>query len=345
MLREGNCISGTLWGHEVEGLAYRPAARGPWDENPLLSSPDIGQREQPGLRRYLRRQKNGQAYDGRDPEKLCAFKVPEQFQTMLRNVFGAERCKKLKLAMHPHMKRICLFEKHTDPSHGRLEEWRLIWVCQTQPQEGVCPSDYRGDREREHLTGLIGEFKWPEVEELEFIEKTDKKKYGADNVELFWAYMEKSEEDERERVMQDRTEGFLDYYFNLARDEANQAYGSGQRMSSYATIKLRGNRRKWRHVQKEGYTLIERISPEEAKAIEMDIAAFDAELKQRKEDRENWRRYRTPEERKAIERERKRIAYEVAREKELVKEGRSYRPMTSRELARFFRAGMKGEIK
>ena len=339
MLRsdDGNVVSGSLWNSDVKGMHHVRSSEGgtdEWTTRPLLAE-DGGVLEkgrlQAGLRKKTRRERNGQAYDHRDPEKLCALKVPAEFHGMLRTVFGPERCKTLKFAIHPHLKRICLYERHRDPKDGRLEAWRLIWVCSSKPT-GAPAQDYLGNRELEHTGKFVGEFKWPEIDELIDIERFDRKKYGVAEVELRWHRIDHEEEQAELKRMDDFTAGFLDYYFNMARDEANQNQGSGQRMSSYATIALKSNFKKWKREEKNGYTVITKLQGDEYKDVLREdlglpaVGEFDL------------RRQATRERMAAELKLKKRVAYEAILEVEQVRvAGDTYRKLTRREAAAFFR--------
>jgi hypothetical protein len=61
----------------------------------------------------------------------------------------------------------------------------------------------------------------------------------------------------------ERTADFLDYYWNLAYDEANQAQGSGQHMRSVPTVAVKANIERYRRTIKNGYTVVEKKTREE----------------------------------------------------------------------------------
>lgn len=339
MLRDGNVSSGSLFNSDVKGMKHVRSSNGgsdKWTSKAFFDSGWENRRDSPGLKKRIRLERNGQAYDGRDPWKQNGWRPSQQLEIVLETVFGRERCENLRFALHPHLKRICLYERHREPELGRAECWRLIWICSSYPT-GKAASDYGNDVELAHTGKFIGEFKHPEYEELLDIERLDKKKYGVAAVELFLHRIDMEEENAEEKRMAEHTAGFLDYYFNLARDEANQLFGSGQRMSSYATVFLKSDPKRWKREEKDGYTVVtKRASGEEGRHEYRDEVREFLELCPLNEI--DLRRRETRERSKEETKLRKRIAYEAILDLEKVRvEGDTYRKLTRREAAAFFR--------
>jgi hypothetical protein len=194
------------------------------------------------------------------PSKYGAMSVPPPgVETWIKDIFG-DRAKDLLFFMHPHLKRWCLGERHRDPRKGE-NIYQVIWICAEEAKETedelsfMVPSDYVGDRFLECFGQFVGEFKLPTRLDFEEIEAGDRKKYGVDAVCEMFQLREDAPLLEREKTFADWEADFWDYYGNAYVDHVNQKYGSGQRMSSYATVGYKCNPNKWHYVQKEGYQI------------------------------------------------------------------------------------------
>lgn len=333
-----------LWGNEIKGSPFVRSGGGSKEfdkmqaEQPLLTE-EIGQREQPGFRKSIRRARNGQAYswERRDPADLHSWdplptEITNAFEEVFRDrLFDSDGRQRLRLVMHPHLKRVTMIEMHLDPAKGG-EAWQTIWVCQHRPEKGHLPVDYRADKEMWHLTGRVGEFKWPELEELQDIERLDRVKYGVDSVEAFIHSFEMKEELETGRKMEDFTYGFLSYYFELAVDEANQEAGSGQKMRSLDTLcPPKSNPERWGREEKEGYTIVHK-----KQSLDGLRKRIDATAAERARLAENFSQYRSP---KQLDKRREMILFayrEIAQEK--TRENGKMRQLTKKEAAQFMRA-------
>lgn len=246
---------------QLSYTAPADAGQRSWDKKqryePLMDEYQMTHRTQPGYRRKIRRERNGQAYQGR-ADLLTSDGVPEDVMNLFRDVFAyqlddktEDGREKLRLVMLPHINRIGIVELHLDPTHG--ENWRTIWYAQHMPVEGKLPSDYEGNLELAHHTGRMGEFKLPDREEFEHVERCDRKRYGVDAVEEFIHSFEARDAYLSEFKMRDFERAFCDYYFNQEVDDMNQLFGSGQRMRSVATIMLKSDPARWKRVQHEGW--------------------------------------------------------------------------------------------
>lgn len=235
-----------------------------------LVSPEVGRREAPGVRRSVRRTYHDWMFLDRDPEEFRKDEsLPIGVESALKDVFG-ERAKNLKVAMHPHLRRWCLYERHRDPALGKDDMWQTIWICCEAPEDGKIPSDYVGDRFLESFGKFVGEFRLPHKQDFIEIEEGDKKKYGVDAVWRMFDKRYNKERDEAEKELRDSTEDFCDYYFNQAVNDANQAAGSGQRMQSYATVKLFSDPEKWYNAERNGYTVRVRAGTRMEKRLQVE---------------------------------------------------------------------------
>lgn len=250
------------WTSLVEPQKARPANS--WDmkqaERPLMTE-EVGKREAPGASRRERRTYHDWMFCDAHPRKYGAMSTPPiGVETWLKDVFG-DRAKDLLVFMHPHLKRWCLGERHRDPAMGE-EMYQVIWICAEAPEtettgeragEWAIPSDYKGDRFLECFGQFVGEFKLPTRQDFEEIEQGDRKRYGVDAVSEMFEAREEAPQKEKERLLKDYTEDFLDYYFNLACDEANQRAGSGWHMRSVATVNLFSNPERWYYADRGSY--------------------------------------------------------------------------------------------
>ena len=235
-----------------------------WDkkqtEAPLVTE-EVGKREHPGASRRERKTYHDWLFCDAHPKKYGAMSTPPPgVETWLKDVFG-DRAKELLVFMHPHLKRWCLGERHRDPRMGE-NMYQVIWICSEAPEEETdgdrkgewaIPTDYKGDRFLECFGQFVGEFKIPTKQDFIEIEAGDKKKYGVDQVNEMFQAREDAPQIEKDKQESDRIEDFLDYYFNLAVDEANQRAGSGWHMRSVPTVGYKVDPKKWYYSTRDGY--------------------------------------------------------------------------------------------
>ena len=237
-------------------------------ESPYYIDETGGTREQPGLKQSVRMAAHKEAYCYVDPDLLADLdSPPEHVQAAFEEVFGdriedPDGRERLKLRVHPHFRRWCLYERALIPELGD-SLWKVVWIAQDEPVKGHLPEDLKGDIYKAHFTGMLGDYKEPDKADFELVEQFDKKKYGVNAVNELAGKLQETEEAALEEYEAARTEDFLDYYWNMAYDEANQEQGSGQHMRSVASVKLKANIERYRHTRKNGYTLIERKSKAE----------------------------------------------------------------------------------
>lgn len=247
-----------------------------------------GRREKPGLKKRDRLAYNKEAYCYIDPDYLSMQqKPPVGLQKQLEEVFGQWRAdpdgtERLKLRMHPHMKRWAMWERAFIPKLGK-NLWKCIWICQEQPVQGVLPSDYEGDILKAHFAGQAGEYRLPTRQDFLEIEQYNKAKYGVTAVTDQAGKWQAVEEAALEAKADEQIAAFLDENWFLAWDEANQAAGSGQYMrdTHCRNWTYKGNIERYRRIQKNGYVLIEKKSKED---FQRDIARETVKLL-RKEDK------------------------------------------------------------
>ncbi len=274
-----------------------PRAQVEEDESFVMTQ-DIGRRESPGVRKKLRMIRNGEAYGYIDPDELSSLgEPPPQIQAALEDVLGdwakddngAER---IKVRVHPHFHRWCLYEREYRPELGGQELWRCFYIFMGDPVKGKLPSDMDGDLYKYHFTGRIGEYVEPDRSHFEMIERFNRHKYGVDAVNEHAGALQDKELAEAEREETERTEAFLDDNWFLVADEANQKAGSGQYMrdSHCRNYGYKSNVERWRRVQKEGYVVIEKKSKEEYdKEVREDLRTFAQKWAEARGFRRNWR--------------------------------------------------------
>jgi hypothetical protein len=238
------------------------------DEGPLVSQER--KRTQPGLGKKLRMWHHGEAYGYVDPDELSSLaEPPPHAQAALEDTFGDwalddEGNERIKLRVHPHMNRWALYEREYRPDLG-ANIWRCFFIFQTDPVEGVLPSDMRGDIYKAHFTGRVGEYVEPTRAEFELLEKFNIAKYGVNAVNEHCGALEEKDYREACAAEEEFDADFLDRNWGLARDEMNQLAGSGQYMFSghCDTFKHKTNLSRWRRIDKGTYTLVEKKSAEE----------------------------------------------------------------------------------
>lgn len=225
----------------------------------------VGAREKSGVRKSVRMRYNKEAYCYIDPDYLATLgQPPKELQRQLEEVFvnwwkDANGQERLKLRMHPHIRRWCLWEKAFIPSLGK-NLWKCFWICQDEPKKGQLPADLQGDKLKAHFTGVIGEFRLPNRKDFIEVEQYNRKKYGVTAVTDQAGKWQGEEEAALEAKANEQIHAFLDENWFLAMDEANQAAGSGQymRSSHCANWTHKGSVERYRRIQKNGYVVIEK---------------------------------------------------------------------------------------
>lgn len=241
-----------------------------------------GRREQPGVRRSLRMWRNGEAYGYLDPDEISSLgEPPAHAQAALEDVLGEwakdeDGGERIKLRVHPHMRRWCLYEREYRPEIG-ANLWRCFYIFQTDPQPGYLPPDMDGDLYMAHFRGRVGDYVEPDRSHLEMIERFNIKKYGVDAVNEHAGALQDKEQKAIDDREEERTQAFVDEHWNLARDEANQVFGSGQYMcdAHCRNWSYKSDLTRYRRTEKSGYVLIEKKSRDEYLAeVKEELIAF-----------------------------------------------------------------------
>lgn len=272
--------------------------RSKWEgEEEAFGVNEDGKRTQPGVVRPLRKAKNGEAYGYLDPDSLASLaEPPAHVQAAMDDVFG-DWAKdewgetRLKLRVHPHMHRWCLYEREYRPEVGQTL-WRCFYIFQTDPIKGRLPSDFDGDPYLAHFTGKIGEYLEPDKSHFEILEKFNIHKYGYEAVNETAGELEEKEEAEAEQRMHEMEQAFVDENWFLAWDEANQRAGSGQYMRSTHCMnwQYKSNLTRYRRVEKNGYTVIEKKDADEYYAeVDAEIKRFTIEWNAARGLRQKWK--------------------------------------------------------
>lgn len=256
-----------------------------------------GHRDQPGVRKSLRMMRNGEAYGYVDPDQLANLAEPPPHVTAaMEDVLGdwakdLDGNARIKCRVHPHMHRWALYEREYMPGIGE-ELWRCFYVFQTEPKSGYLPVDMDGDLYKAHYRGRIGDYVEPDRSHFELIEQFNLHKYGVDVVDERLGALEEKEYNEADANEEERTAAFLDDNWFLAWDEANQNAGSGQYMRSThcMNFKYKSNLSRYRRVEKNGYTVIEKKTREEYNDEVMhEISAFTSSWHEARGLRRNWK--------------------------------------------------------
>src|SRR5688572_25064633 len=147
-------------------------------------------RASPGLSRRMRQIKYPELFCYFDPDRLRACeKPPDHVQIALEEVMGAERMRDLKLRPHPILTGYwCLCERVRHPKLGE-NLWHIVSIFHDGAEEGYLP-EHLERMGLENLRSQIGNPRQPTKRDFELIELTDKKRYGAKEVENRFASYE-----------------------------------------------------------------------------------------------------------------------------------------------------------
>ena len=190
-----------------------------------------GKRDKPGHSLRKVRTVYDWMYLDRDPDSFRKDETPDPaVQVWLEETFGEDyRQGRLKVALHPHLKRWALYERHFDPYKGE-NLYQCIYLCCETPkrkEDGspVIPSDYAGNPWLEAFSEHLGEYRTFTRKDFEEIEAFNKVKYGVNEATARMTAGVEKEKAEKARVYQDQQADFLDYYWNQAQADANQEAG------------------------------------------------------------------------------------------------------------------------
>lgn len=190
-----------------------------------------GTRVRPGVAQRVWRTHHDWMFLDRDPKSFRDHETPDPvIQIWLEDVFGDDaRSGRLKVAMHPHLGRWALFERHFDPAKGS-DLYQCIFICSEAPElnaDGlpVIPVDYVGDKFLECFSVYVGEYRHFNKKDFEEIEQFNRLKYGVDGSLQNVDAPKEAEEKEAKRVEADRLRDFMDYYWNQAQTDANKDAG------------------------------------------------------------------------------------------------------------------------
>lgn len=267
---------------------------------------------------------------------------PPEVEAAMLDVFGRDRIfgpdgkRKLMVRMHPQLNRWCFWERRLDPSKGE-NYWKVIFVHQEEPKDDTLPHDILELHEKKrmfiaHLYGHIGEYRLPNREDFIRIERTDKRKYGWENVEEHFHQQDEASKAEAIYENNQLIEEIVDYAWEAERDLANQQAGSGQRMASYATVEVKKDPEKWAIEQRNGFTVRKRKSLDERLG---EIADAVIEADRRLVEERGMNRRRTPEQIAAAEASRKQeldsLVAEILEKKPQAEPARAPMPVPNRE--------------
>lgn len=213
-------------------------------------------RRAPGQAQYVRRSAHWEFYKHVDPDTLRhSERPPPEVEAAMKDILG-DRCKDLKLVIHPLLKRWTLFERIRDPKSGQTACWGIVTIFQEEPREGYLPQDLRGSKWLAHLTGQIGDFRLPNRRDFEIIDKADVVRYGYKAVDEMLEAPLAEEARDKERAFNDKLEDVLDYNFWLAMRDAQAHYSQPW---STRPIEAKTNPARWRQEQRNGYKLRTRV--------------------------------------------------------------------------------------
>ena len=227
---------------------------------------EIGVSNQQAIHRDIRRLKHPEMHIGLtdDLMSMSAIQPTAELKARFESVFDREQRESLKIVLHPLLKRWTLFER---VKHKGQLLWRTVCMFSGDKVDGYLPPDLqRSDKMLHHLIGEIGDFRNVNYQDLEFVEQCDFKKYGWEGVLAFISKFEDDEIKEKERVMDDFTDDFLDYSFWLAMRDAQDHYS---RPWSTAPIDVKTAPDRWKIEQRNGYRVRTRIYGEEGDLNEM----------------------------------------------------------------------------
>jgi hypothetical protein len=224
-----------------------------------MADPDGGKRVRPGHSMRYRRTVFDWMFLDRDPESFRKDEEPgPEIQIWLEETFGEDyRQGRLKVAMHPHLKRWALFERHFAPEKGE-NLYQCIYICSEAALENedglpIVPSDYRGNPFLECFSTYVGEYRTFNRKDFEEIEKFNRVKYGVDGAMKNADAHDVEASKERERVYKDKQDDFLDYYWWQAQTDANRDAGCMDKPYFVPDVKVKENPEKYVIVEKEGY--------------------------------------------------------------------------------------------
>lgn len=202
-----------------------------WDNGDPLMYENGGRRVAPGHSYKKRRTVYDWMFLDRDPDSFRKDETPDPaVRVWLEETFGEDyRQGRLKVALHPHLKRWALYERHFDPYLGE-NLYQCIFICSEEAQQDaeglpIIPSDYKGNPFLECFSSYVGEYRTFTRKDFEEIEVGDRVKYGVDGA---IANLEKPALEaarESARIYRDKQDDFLDYYWNQAQADANQEAG------------------------------------------------------------------------------------------------------------------------
>jgi hypothetical protein len=202
-----------------------------WDRGNPIMQEGGGGREKPGHSLSKVKTVYDWMYLDKDPDSFRKDETPDPaIQVWLEETFGEDyRQGRLKVALHPHLKRWALYERHFDPYKG-ADLYQCIYLCCEAPERNedksyVIPSDYRGNPWLEAFSVHVGEYRTFTRKDFEDIERFNKVKYGLDTATARMTEGVELEKAEKLRVRADQQADFLDYYWNQAQADANQEAG------------------------------------------------------------------------------------------------------------------------
>lgn len=231
-----------------------------WDRGDALMDADGGKRVRPGHSRRYRKTIYDWCFLDRDPDDFRKDETPDPaINIWMEETFGEDyREGRFKVALHPHLMRWALYERHFDPMKGE-NLYQCIFLCSEAPEEDehgmpIVPSDYRGNPFLECFATFVGEYRTFTRQDFEEIEKFNKVKYGIDGALANIDAPAIAEEKEKQRLYHDQQTDFLDYYWNQAQADANQEAGCMTNPVFVQTeYKTKENPDRYLIVNKDGY--------------------------------------------------------------------------------------------
>lgn len=205
-----------------------------------------------------------------DPDILAPSPgPPPEVRAAFEDVFPEEsKSGKLKIAMHPFMRRWALWERARVPDEGTTENsFVCISLFMEKPVEGEIPADLRTtDKRFLHLRGCIGEFRLPNRGDFEIIKRFDRQRSTAE--QMIGEHMEEVLEKRRTeaRFHEAYSHDMHGYIFNAIHRKANQDAGSGWNPISHPERVFKQDVERYTREQRKGFVIIHKRSAEDVRA-------------------------------------------------------------------------------
>jgi len=204
-------------------------------------------------------------------------RAPDDVQAAFKDLIGKEP--DFLLRLHPYYKRWTVFERTRREGHWGYCVVSIFWQeVEGGLEDDYLADDYKGDRGKAHLRGLVGEFRVPSARDFKIIrDSADHRLLDPTAMEAKLNEPDLKEERDAACDAEAQKHDFLSYSWNAARDDANQRAGSGQRLDSFDTIENKSNPERWNIEQHVGF----RVRTKVGGAAELRRATLRAEAETR----------------------------------------------------------------